>query len=559
MKSPKKKLDILRLINGLLLLLLLNGIAGLFFFRIDLTEEKRYTIKEPTRELLRGLEDDVYVEVYLTGDLNPGFLRFQKSIRETLEEFSIYSGRKVKFQFVDPAQAASRQAQAEYMRELASKGIRPTNVIDNKNGQKIEKILFPGAVVSFGGDEVGVMLLKGNKARTSEEEINQSIEGVEFELANAIYKLTTLNRKRVGFVRGHGELDSLNRIAFTEAAREVYDVFDITMADSLAKFDALVIAKPVKPFSPLERFKLDQYVMRGGKLLLLMDKLEASMDSASLPDYFAFPYETGLDDQLFRYGVRVNMNLVQDKSSGSYPVITGNSGGQPKIQLIDWPFFPLVNQYADHPITRNLDAVVVRFGSTIDTVKAEGIKKTPLMFSSDYSRVITAPVNISIQEVRRNLGNDQAYDSRRVPMAYLLEGEFTSAFKNRFPPEGVDRNSVIGKGVRTKMIVVADGDLARNEVNPRTGEPQPLGFDPFTNYTFASKDLLINMLSFLMDEDGLIRARSKEVRIRPLDKQKIAEEKLYWQLLNTAVPLVLLVAFGLVRAVLRKRKYASFS
>jgi gliding-associated putative ABC transporter substrate-binding component GldG len=556
--KSKKLGDILVLANGLVAIILINVLATNYFFRIDLTEEKRYSIKQPTKEILKTVDDDVYIEVYLEGDLNAGFKRFQKSIKETLEEFRIYSNNKVHYIFTNPSTAMSQKARSEFMSELASKGIQPTNVIDNKGGQRSEKIIFPGALISYGGFESGVMLLKGNKANTPEEEINQSIEGVEYELANAIYKLVNTDRKQIAFISGHRELDSLELAGFNNVLSEVYDVFKINLNSvDIKKYDALILAKPQTAFSVEEKYNLDQYIMNGGKVLFLLDKLEASMDSASQESYFAFPYDLDLDDLLFKYGVRINLDLIQDRTAGLYPVVTGETGGKPKLQLMDWPFFPLINHYADHPVTRNLDAVVTRFTSSIDTVKAVRIKKTPLLMTSQFSRTISAPVNVSINELRKNVKKEDDTKSF-IPVGYLLEGEFSSLFKNRFLPEGVDRKSFRKDGSSTKLIVIADGDIARNDVNPRTNQPQPLGYDPFTQYTFANQDLLMNALAYLTNGNGLIAARNKEVKIRPLDKDKIQSEKLKWQMLNLVVPILLICLFGILKMAIRKKKFASF-
>jgi ABC-2 type transport system permease protein len=556
--KSKKFGDLLLLANGVVALILINLLSSAFFFRLDLTEEKRYSIKEPTKQILKNLDDQVFIEVYLEGELNAGFRRFQKAIRETLEEFRIYSDNRIQYTFVDPTAAAGQKARSEFMAELASKGIQPTNVIENQNGQRAEKLIFPGVLLSYGGAEKGVMLLKGNKAQTPEEEINQSIEGIEFELANAIFKLTTLEHKTIGLLKGHGELDSLQNASLIHSLNEVYNVENVFSESLLAKpYDALIVAKPTRQFSVKDKYMLDQYIMSGGKVLFLIDKLEASMDSASQQAYFAFPYDLDLDDQLFKYGVRLNLDLVQDRNAGLYPVITGQTGAKPRMQLMEWPFFPLINRYADHSITRNLDAVVTRFVSTIDTVKAPHVTKTPLLFTSQYSRSVGAPVNVSIQELRRNVKVED-FSKSFIPVGYLLEGKFTSLYKNRFLPEGTDQQKFKGESVPTKIIVVADGDLARNDINPRTLQPQPLGYDPFTKYTFANQELLMNMLAYLTDENGLIRARNKEVKIRPLNREKIAEEKLNWQILNIIAPLVLLISYGIVRSWTRKKKYANF-
>jgi ABC-2 type transport system permease protein len=551
--------DLLILVNGITLLILFNLLASVYYSRIDLTEEKRFSIKGPTKELLRQLDDKVYVEVYLDGELNASFRRLQKSIRETLEEFRIYSDDKIQFVFTDPSTAMSQQARNEFMQELAQKGITPTNVVDPKGGQVTEKIIFPGALISYAGFETGITFLKGNKALTAEEKINQSIEGIEYALANALKNMISTDRKKVGFVTRHGELDSLDVASFKNSLLESYDLFevDFTKNKSLDRYNALIIAKPTRSFSQQDKFKLDQYIMKGGRVLFLLDKLEVNMDSVSIPGYAAFPYNLNLDDQLFKYGVRLNLDLIQDRSAGPYPVVTGEVDGKPQMQLMDWPFFPLINRYSDHPVTRNLDAVVTRFVSSIDTVKAQGVRKTPLLFTSQYSRTVSAPVQVNINDLRKNL-KPENFSQSFLPVGYLLEGKFTSLFKNRFMPDDVEQGSFIDGSIDTKIIVIADGDIARNDVNPRSGQPQQLGFDPFLRYNFANTEFLMNAVAYLVQEDGIIEARTKEVKIRPLDKEKAGSEKFKWQIINIALPLFILILYGIVRSGLRKRKYSSF-
>ena len=557
--SSKKIGDLLLLANSVVLAIVLNQLASLYFFRLDLTEEGRYTMKKPTKDLLQKLEDDVYVEVYLEGDLNSGFRRLHKAVRETLEEFSVYSHNKLHYSFTDPTIATGQNAQREFMISLASKGIQPTDVIDEQDGQRTVKRVFPGALISYEGLETGVMLLKGNRTQGSEEALNQSIEGLEFELANAINKLSGVNRKKIGLITGHGELDSLQIGSLYSSLVESYDVFRTNLAEkkSLREYDVIIAAKPTRLFSEPDKYKLDQYLLHGGKLLLLVDRLEANMDSISSDNYFAYPLPTGLEDQLFHYGVRINQDLVQDRYSLRYPVVTGMLNGKPQMTPLEWPFFPLINHYADHPITRNLDGIPLKFTSSIDSVKALGIRKTPLLFSSAYSRKVMSPVKINVNDLRKEI-KPENFSTGPIVLAYLLEGKFTSVFKNRFLPEGIDSTGFRVNGTDAKLIVVADGDVARNDINQRTGQPQPLGFDNFSGYTFANHELLMNMVAFLADESGLINARNKEVKVRPLDKQKIKNNRVVLQIINLALPLVFLVIFGMAKVYFRKLKYGRF-
>ncbi|MGK7391601.1 MAG: gliding motility-associated ABC transporter substrate-binding protein GldG [Candidatus Cyclobacteriaceae bacterium M2_1C_046] len=555
--DSKRLNDILKLFIGLVLLVWINLLSSEYFFRVDLTEENRYSIKEPTKELLRQLDDRVYIEVYLQGQLNAPFQRFQNAIRETLEEFEIYSDHKVQFQFIDPAQAKSEKAQREFMMSLVNKGITPTNIIEEQDGERREHIVFPGAVVAYGGQEEGVMLLKGQRGESA---ISQSIETIEYNFASAIKKLTEPENKRVGLVRGHEELDSLEIFAFRNLLQEKYLVDEVYLREDnpLDLYNALIIAKPKQRFSEEEKFLLDQYIMKGGSVLFLIDMLDADMEALAEEENIAFPYDINLQDQLFRYGVRINIDLVQDNQAARHPIVVGSVGDQPQIRMMPWPFFPLVNRYADHPISRNLDASFFRFASSMDTVKAVGVKKIPLMMTSDYSRSVDAPVIVSINNLRKNLRPEDLQE-KNIPLAYLLEGQFTSLYKNRFIPEGITRSKddFLAQG-KSKLVVVADGDFVENFVNPNTGQPQELGYNPYLKNKFANEDFVMNALAYLVEEDGIIQARSKEIRVRPLDKVQVNQEKVMWQMINLILPLVIIIIAGLFIYFYRKRKYTNF-
>lgn len=548
------------LLNGLLLVVWVNMLADSWPVRIDLTEEGRYSISEPTKELLRNLDETVYVEVYLEGELPSNLRRLQKSIRETLEEFSVYGGGNIEFTFKNPVAGGSRQAQEQMMMELSRKGIQPTDLSYTREGNTVRRRLYPGALISYGGREAGVMLLKGNKGSGNEELLNQSIEGVEFNLAYAIRELVSNDRKRVGVVTDHYAIDTLALAGFQSLLLEKYEVSSIELAaqvQPLAGFDAIVVAKPSVAFSESEKYLLDQYIMGGGKILFFVDALSVDMAGAEGAGTMAFPIDHNLSDLLFQYGARINPDFVQDMSCGEFLVIDGMIGDQPQMKLIPWPFFPEVNRYSDHPIVKNLDATIFRFASTIDTVKADGITKTPLMFTSERSRVLSSPVRVNLNDVRGGI-DPETFRQGSQPVAYLLEGVFTSLYKNRILPRGVNKTGFRENGVASKVVVVADGDFIRNELNPENGQPMELGIDPVSQKVYANKDFVVNALEYLMDDSGLILARSREVKIRPLDKVKVDEGRTFWQVLNLAGPLVLLLIFGVVKAFLRKKKYTRF-
>ncbi len=522
-----------------------------------MTEERRYSISEATQRQLENLEDVVYVEVYLEGELPSGFKRLQKSIRELLEQFAYYADANVQFTFVNPDLAKTDRSKNEYYRYLAEKGIQPTNLSYEGEGGKTEKLIFPGAIVSYFGEEQGVMLLKGNRGATPDETLNQSIENLEYELISAIKKLANDDRKRIGLVKGHGELDSLQVAGFTSLLVDKYDVYQIILpkrTTPLEGYDLVILSKPTSAFTEQEKYMLDQYVMNGGRMMMFLDALSVNMDSASGEGTFAFPYTTNLNDLLFKYGVRINTNYIQDINCGFFPVVAGNMGDQAQIRMLPWPFFPLINAYGDHQIVRNLDASIMKFASTIDTVKAEGIKKTPLMLTSPYTRVLSSPVSVKFNDLRNEL-NPDLYNKGPQPVAYLLEGEFTSLYRNRLLPNGVDKSSFKEKGTTSRILVVSDGDYIRNEFDRE--QPQDLGYDPLQKVNYANKDFVSNALEYLLDDDGIINTRLKEIKIRPLDKVKVDNERTYWQVINLLLPLVVLVAFGIGRSILRKRKYTN--
>lgn len=557
----KKQLEsLLKLGIGLMLIVIVNQLAAIFPLRLDLTEEKRYSVTPATRALLDDLQETVYIEVFLEGEMPAGFKRLRTSIEETLNQFDYYANGLIQVDFIDPSSALNEKARNEYFRSLLERGLQPTNLSYKRDGNKTEKLIFPGAIVSYFGQELPVMLLKGSQSATSEERLNQSIEGLEYELANAIRILSNDRRKTVALIKGHGEPDSLNLAGLTNAMLEKYDVFNVNLSQGnkdLNRYDAVVFPKPTTSFSPKEKFQIDQYIMNGGKALFFVDALRVNMDSASGEGTFAFPYELGLDDLLFKYGVRVNRDYVQDMVCGEYPIVAGNMGDQAQIRMLPWPFFPMVNNFGNHPIVKNLDAVSMKFVSTIDTVKADGIEKIPLLKTSAYSMVNQAPVKVAFNELRKNL-DPERFNQGSKNVAYLLKGKFTSVFKNRILPEGIRKVGFIADGSETSLLVCSDGDMIRNEFSLKDGAPLELGLSPYSQMKFANKDFVMNALDYMLNDQGLIVSKNKSFAIRPLDKVKVANDKFKWQLINLVLPVVCLILYGVLRAYWRKRKYANF-
>lgn len=552
--------NILQLGIGLVIIIILNQLVGMYPMRWDLTEEKRYSISPATKEVLNSLREPVYITVYLDGEMPAEFKRLRKAISETLDQFTYYSDKKVKFNFTDPSVAKSTKARNEYYGSLMNKGLQATNLNYSKDGVKVEKWIFPGAIVSYYGQEIPVTLLKGNKGASAEERLNQSIEGLEYELANVIRSLSTDRRKSVGMVLGHDEPDSLNLAGLTGVILDKYDLFKVDLPnrkESLSRYDAIVLPKPTTAFSAREKYLIDQYIMNGGKVLLFIDALRVNMDSASGEGTYAFSYDLGLDDMLFKYGVRINQNFVQDIFSGDFPIVAGMMGDQPQIRMLPWPFFPIINTYANHPITKNLDAVQVKFASTIDTVKADGVEKIPLLMTSQYSLISSAPVKVAFNELQKNL-DPKRFNAGSQVISYLLKGNFTSIYKNRILPKAVNKSGFKESSVETSILVCADGDMIRNEFDLKSGAPLELGLSSYNQQKFANADFVMNALDFMLNDQGIIMSKNKEVQIRPLDKVKVADEKIKWQAINLVLPILVLIIFGTGRYYLRKRKYANF-
>jgi gliding-associated putative ABC transporter substrate-binding component GldG len=550
-------------VGGILVILFANVIGGRFFTRIDLTQDKRFTIASSTKEMLESLKEPIYVEVYLEGDFPAGFKRLQSSIKETLEEFRAYSGTNIQYKFTNPSISDDKKVRNQTYAQLAKKGLQPTNLNTQNGDNRQEKIIFPGAIIRCGSVEVPVQLLKGNQAAPPEVRLNQSVEGVEYELATAIKKLTQKNTKKIGILTGHKELNQALFYDMGITLKENYAIEPVRLQDraSLVGYDAIICAKPDSAFDEKDKYKIDQYIVKGGNFLIFIDPLKAEIDSIqanksrNIDEYLALPNELNLTDLFFQWGVRINNDVVLDINSAAIPMVMGYVGNNPNTQLVPWPYYPLINIFGNHPVVKNMDAIYTRFPATIDTVKSNGIRKYPLLMSSKYSRIIPGPVRLSFAEIR-NQPNPKTYNKSYLPIAYLLEGNFTSSFQYKINDEAKARTSFKLNDRSGKVLVVADGDFVRNEYNARTQQTYPLGYDRFAGVQFANKDFVMNCLNYMLDAKGVILAKSKDIKLRPLDKPRIAKERSKWQVLNIAGPLVLVALFGYIRFWLRKRKFA---
>ncbi len=525
----------------------INLLSNFLFFRIDLTQEKRYTISDATKKMLRNLDGQVLVSVYLSGNFPAGFERLESAVRETLTAFQNEAGTNLAFKFIEPTDPQLQE-------ELSKKGLIPTNLFAKEEGKQTEQIVFPGAIVKYEGKEYAVQLLKGNKASSAEEQLNQSYEGVEFELAATIRQVTQKSRKKIGFLVRHTKVPPARFSDLIANLQQRYDIFfDLNKPTSYDGLDLVIVPKPDSPFSDEEVFAIDQFIVKGGKALFFIDGVQ--VDSVSQEGTFAQPIKTGLENLLFKYGVRVNANLVKDLSCASIPLNVGNMGDKPEIKAVPWRFFPLVNNFGIHPITRNLDAIYTRFTSSIDTVFVANIHKTPLLLSSQYTKLLNVPVLVAYNEARQQ-PNPADYNAGIKNIAVLLEGAFSSSFSNQILPSDPRATDFVSAGKPSKIIVCSDGDIIVNDIDYRRNAPLPLGYDRLSRNTFANKDFALYAIDYLLDSEGLITARNKQVTLRPLDKIKLKDQRLQWQLLNLLGPLLLIVILGLLWQWARKRNYS---
>ena len=531
-----------------------NVLAAYFPLRIDLTADKRYTLHPSTKALLAQLKSKVHVDIYLSGDLPTGFKQLQSNLKALLEEFKAYAPYPITYQLININQETVEKRK-KLFKKFAKHGIEPTNLYQQRSGQRTEKIIYPGAIIFYEDKEAG-MLLKANKMTSATNMVSQSIENLEYEVVSSLSKLVHNKPIQIGLIQGHEEPSPIQLQGLVQALRGFYEVNQVMLAETanLTHYGALLITKPQQPFSEVEKYLLDQYIMQGGKVLFFLDRLRINMDSLTSGNSFAFPLELNLDDQLFRYGVRINQDLIKDLQSGVYPIVVGKMGNQPQLRFLPWPFFPVLNNFADHVITKNMNALYTQFVSSIDAVNAEGVIQTPLACSSPYSIKAGTPVYVDLESLRRP-PDTNLYQQGPIPVAYLLEGKFSSLYKNRLPPDGINNIPFISVSQPTKILVVASGSMVVNAISPKEGHALPWGYDPFLQQNFANQDFVLNTLAYMLEESGIINAKRKTIQLRLLDNLKVQNARLYWQLLNMIMPIFILVLVGITWHLVRKRRY----
>jgi ABC-2 type transport system permease protein len=555
-----KRQSIIRLFLLFGILVLLNIIAQFIFERFDMTQENRYSLSESSKDLARELDDIVYFKVYLEGDLPPGFLKLKNSLKEMLDEFRIYSDDNIEYEFIDPSGNPDEKQRVELYKQLAEKGLFPTNLEESDKGQQSQKIIFPGAIVNYRSLEIPMQILKSKFGGNSDVMLNNSIENLEYEISNVLRKISRQKSTSIAFLRGQNELPTKQ---ISDAANGLSDFYLVDTVkidgklDALNNYKLLIIAKPDTAFDEKDKFIIDQFIMKGGRVLWLIDKMAMNMDSLEKRNTtVAIPYELNIDDMLFRYGVRINNDFVMDMQAAPIPVVTGYVGNQPKQEIFPWYYYPLLSADSRNPIVNNLNMVKTEFASSIDTIETENVTKTVLLTSSKLSRLQMAPARVSLN-ILRDKADPMMFNRRNIPIAVLLEGNFSSNYQNRLPTAILDSKEISfkEKSEKTKMIVVSDGDVIASYVSKK-GNVYPLGYDRFTRQTFGNKSFVLNCIDYLCDNDAVLELRSKEIRMRLLDPAKI-ESPQFIQWLNVVLPTFLIIVFGIIFTFIRKRKFTN--
>jgi ABC-2 type transport system permease protein len=549
----------------LAVIIMVAFVSEFAFTRFDFTKEKRFTISKTSRNILDSLHNKVTVTVYLEGDGLPGGMkRLRTAVKDMLSDLRSYSHGKLEYVFIDPLDRIKKMnpdQQRQMYDSLDAMGTRPQSLSVKTDNGLNQKVIFPEALVQTDKNSIVVNLLQTRIGLSDAEQLNNSIENLEYSFSSAIKKADASGKPLVGFTQGHNELTDLQLSGAIKALSDGYTMGRIDLKtipfSTLEKLKLLVIPKPDKPFSELEKYKLDQYIMRGGRVLWTIDQVSAELDSmrGHGGEQLTFPKQLNLDDQLFVYGVRINYDLIADISCAQIPVATGNAGGQAQIQNVPWLFYPLIMPLSKHPIVKNLEAIRTEFVSTIDTLATKDTKKTILLASSPYNRKLSAPHLISLQALEQE-PNPRDFQSTPKTVGVLLEGKFKSDFLNRPQPEGLtDKIDQLSESKPTKMIVISDGDIFKSQVGS-DGSPYPLGYDHYTQQSYGNKNLLLNIADYMTDDSGLISLRTKEIQLRLLDRAKIRTDKLFWQVVNTVVPLAFVLIFAIFQHYIRRRRYA---
>jgi gliding-associated putative ABC transporter substrate-binding component GldG len=543
------------------IVLVLNALGSSFFHRFDLTKDKRYTLSPTSLNIIKQVQNPLYIKVFMQGDLPAEFKRLQQETKQLLEEFQAYNNNIV-FEFVDPLE--NEDASMDNIKELYRKGLTPINITVDDKGKQSQAMVFPWAIAVYDNKEVNIPLLKNIMGASTTQKVIGSVQHLEYSIAEGLNKITKAKQKKIAVIKGNGELQDVLMAKFLLQVRESYFIGPFTLdsvaknpigsLETLKKYDLAVIAKPTETFTDEEKQVLDQYIINGGKTLWLLDQVSVEMDSLynASGATLAYPRDLNLNDLFFKYGIRINPDLVKDEQGSPIKLATGEQGSATQYQEFNWKFAPQVYPNSAHPIVKNLGGIRFDFANPIDTLK-NGIKKTILLQSSQYSKKIGTPAEINLNSVAEETSPNDYLNKGNIPLSVLLEGSFQSMFENRVLP--FEQKTFQGKGKENKMIVISDGDLIKNQLD-KNFEPVELGYDQRSGNLYDNKDFLINCVNYLLDDNGLINIRSKDLDLPLLDKEKVYENYTRTQLLTIGLPLLILVLFGILFTSLRKRKYS---
>ncbi|SFE47954.1 gliding motility-associated ABC transporter substrate-binding protein GldG [Thermophagus xiamenensis] len=544
----------------LLVSLTINLFISNIIFRWDLTQEKRYTLADITKKFLAEQEEPIFANVFLEGDLNPGFERLSRAVKEKLDEFRVYSRKNIDYQFINPDKKSKEAQKAK--EQLNNHNLSPVPVYEAKeDGTRKRTLVYPYLIFQRDSLEIAVNLLENIPGFSGAENLNASAEALEYKLTDAMRRLTMKEKRKIAFLEGHGELDELDVIDITDELSKYYQVDRGNPGgnpEMLEPYEALIIARPTQRFTETEKFAIDQYIMHGGRVLWLIDAINANLDSLRRTSQtVGLPFDLNLADQLFRYGFRINANLIQDVQSSLIPVNVSPPGQPSQFVPMPWIFNPLLNTNNQHPVTRNVAPIKTEFVSSIDTVGEDlQTNVTLLLRTSRYSRTMSSPVYISLAHVQEE-PRKESFPQSFIPVAYAAEGRFPSVFMHRTAPPGTNfpANKRRNLSEPTKMVVIADGDIIKNEVRRRESQnPRiiPLGYDEATNQTFGNKQLILNAINFLTDDEGWMTLRTRNYQLRLLNREKVANESMFWKWLNLGIPLLWVFLAGIVVPITRK-------
>ncbi len=543
------------------ILLIINGIGNTFFYRFDLTQDHRYTLSKTSLNILKEVKEPLIVDVFLKGQFPGEFKKLQTETQQILEEFKAYNSN-ITFQFVNPIE--NEEERDTIMQSFLERGLTPVNVTVDDKGKQTQEVVFPWAIATYQGKSTKVPLLKNVMGASTAEKVVSSVQHLEYAFANAFNTVAKAKEKKIAVIKGNGELHDLLMADFIKQVRENYFIGTFTL-DSVAKkpneslkylkkYDLAIIAKPTEKFTDEEKLVLDQFIINGGKTLWLVDQVNIEMDSLYNDSgaTLAFPFDLNLNDMFFKYGFRINPTLVKDVMATPIALATGEQGSATQYTQYPWFYSPLIYPASKNPIVTNVDALKFEFANGIEVLKND-IKKTVLLQSSPYSKLIGTPVEVNLNMVSERPEQGEFKNTGNIPMAVLLEGKFHSVYQNRVMPFPEKTFQAVGKD--NKMIVVSDGDLIRNQLD-KNFQPLELGYDKWTNKLYGNKEFLMNCVNYLLDDSGLINIRSKEVNLPLLDKEKVYASYTQTQWITVGLPIVVLAIFGFIFTFLRKRKYS---